>query len=185
MNSQNKKKKRQKLNPEAKFRFTLDHCSKTKDLFAAISLYESSPNPTLPLNNLNSLLYICSNSLSNLETRELTIEFGFKLFDLHRSKNSCIFKPNEATLIAVARLASAKGDGDYAFELSKSVKKDALAPKLRTYGPALFCFSDNGMADKAYEVEEHIKSVGLQLEEPELAASLKKSLESQNISSFI
>ncbi|KAL2511101.1 Proteinaceous RNase P 3 [Abeliophyllum distichum] len=178
MNPCNKKRKKQKLNPEAQFRVTLDHCSKTKDLSAAISLYESSPTPTLSLNNLNSLLYICSNSLSNLETRELAIAFGFKLFDLHRSNNSNIFKPNEATLTALARLAAAKGDGDYAFELAKSVKKYTLAPKLRTYGPALFCFSDSGMADKAYEVEEHMKSVGLQLEEPELAALLKVSVES-------
>ncbi|KAL2505218.1 Proteinaceous RNase P 2 [Abeliophyllum distichum] len=128
MNPCNKKRKKQKLNPEAQFRITLDHCSKTKDLSAAISLYESSPTPILSLNNLNSLLYICSNSLSNLETRELAIAFGFKLFNLHRSNNSNIFKPNEATLTALARLAAAKGDGDYAYELAAS---PSYSPRFR------------------------------------------------------
>lgn len=77
----------------------------------------------------------------------------------------------------MARLAAAKGDGDYAFELAKSVKNYAVAPKLRTYAPALICFCGSGEADKAYEVEEHVKSVGLHLEEPELAALLKVSVE--------
>ncbi|KAG8387511.1 hypothetical protein BUALT_Bualt02G0028700 [Buddleja alternifolia] len=174
MNHHNQRRKKQKLTPESQFRSTLDHCSRTKDLSAAVSLYNSSASPTLTLNNLNSFLYICSNSLSDPETRQLAIDFGFKLFDRHNDGN---FKPNEATLTAVARLAAAKGDGDYAFELAKSVKNYAVAPKLRTFAPALICFCSSGAADKAYEVEEHIKSVGLQLEESELAALLKVSVE--------
>ncbi|KAL0417612.1 UNVERIFIED_CONTAM: Proteinaceous RNase P 2 [Sesamum radiatum] len=170
MNHQNTRRKKQKLTPEAQFRATLDLCSRTKDLSAAVSLYESSASPTLTLNNLNSFLYICSNSLSNPETRDSAINFGFNLFHHHNKEN---FKPNEATLTAMARLAAAKGHGDYAFELAKSVKNYAVAPKLRTYAPALICFCGSGEADKAYEVEEHVKSVGLHLEEPELAALLK------------
>ncbi|KAI3450695.1 hypothetical protein Pfo_007360 [Paulownia fortunei] len=176
MNHHNTRRKKQKLTPEAQFRSTLDHCSKTRNLSAAISLYESSASPTLTLNNLNSFLYICSNSLSDPETRDPAIDFGFKLFHHHNNEN---VKPNEATLTAVARLAAAKGDGDYAFELAKSVKNYAVAPKLRTFVPALICFCGGGAADKAYEVEEHVESVGLQLEEPELAALLKVSVETE------
>lgn len=170
MSHQNTRRKKQKLSPESQFRSTLDRCSKSKDLPAAISLYESATSPTLTLNNLNSFLYICSEALSDPETRQPAIDFGFKLFRSHSNEN---LKPNEATLTAVARLAAANGDGDYAFELAKSVTKHGVAPKLRTFTPALNCFCGAGAADRAYEVEEHVLSVGLQLEEPELAALLK------------
>ncbi|KAK4482692.1 hypothetical protein RD792_009859 [Penstemon davidsonii] len=177
MNHQNRPRKKQKVTPESQFRSALDQCTRTKNLSTAVSLYESSAaaNPTLSLNNLNSLLYICSNSLSDPETRKTAIEFGFRLFQHHQSNEN--FKPNEATLTALSRLAAAKGDGDYAFELAKSVNDYAAAPKLRTFAPALICFCECGAADKAYEVEEHVKSVGLHLEEPELAALLKVSAE--------
>ncbi|KAK6119898.1 hypothetical protein DH2020_046372 [Rehmannia glutinosa] len=181
-NHHNTRRKKQKLTPEAQFRSTLDHCSKTKNLSAAISLYESSASPALTLNNLNSFLYICSESLSDPETREPAIDFGFKLFHHHNSEN---FKPNEATLTAVARLAAAKGDGEYAFELAKSVKNYAVAPKLRTFVPALICFCGAGAADKAYEVEEYVKSVGLHLDEPELAALLKEVVYLHSIDDLI
>lgn len=85
---------------------------------------------------------------------------------------SCNITPNEATVTAVARLAAATDDGDKAFELAKGVGN---CGKLRTYGPALFCFCKMGEADKAYEVEEHMQSLGLQLEEPELVGLLKVS----------
>ncbi|KAL6511028.1 hypothetical protein OROGR_022152 [Orobanche gracilis] len=174
MNRQNARRKKQKLTPEAQFRSTLDHCSRTKDLSAAISLYESSPSQTLSLNNLNSFLYICSESLSNPETLQPSIDFGFRLFQDHKKEN---LKPNEATLTALARLAAAKGDGEYAFELAKSFKNYGVGPKLRTFVPALICFCGGRAADKAYEVEEHVESVGLRLEESELAALLKVSVE--------
>lgn len=78
--------------------------------------------------------------------------------------------PSEATVTAVARLAAAKADGDAAFELARSVGNQG---KLRTYAPALMFFCRNGMADKASEVEKHMVSLGLRLEEPELSALLK------------
>ncbi|KAG6417873.1 hypothetical protein SASPL_120070 [Salvia splendens] len=161
MSNQNTRRKKQKQTPESQFRCTLDQCSKSKDLSAAITLYESSSNPTITLNNLNSLLYICSEALSNSNTRQSAIDFGFKLFRNHSNEN---LKPNEATLTAVARLAAANGDGDYAFDLAKSVMKQCAAPKLRTFTPALNCFCGAGAADKAYEVEEHVVSAGPQME---------------------
>ncbi|KAL3638930.1 hypothetical protein CASFOL_016837 [Castilleja foliolosa] len=176
MNHHNPRRKKQKLTPESQFRSTLDHCTRTKNLSAAISLYESSPSQTLTLNNINSFLYICSESLSDPANLPSAVEFGFKLFHDHNKEN---FKPNEATLTALARLASAKGDGDYAFQLAKSVKNYAAAPKLRTFSPALICYCGGGEADKAYEVEKHVESVGLRLEESELAALLKVSVETE------
>ncbi|KAL6542883.1 hypothetical protein OROHE_010403 [Orobanche hederae] len=172
MDQNRRRKKKQKLNPESQFRADLDQCSRNKDLSGAVTLYSSSPSQTLSLNNLNSLLYICSNSISSEpETRKIAIEFGFKLFHHHQSIEN--FKPNEATLAAVARLAAASGDGDYAFELAKGVE----SPKVRTYAPALVCFCEKGEAEKAYQVEDHVLSVGLHLEESELAALLKVSVE--------
>ncbi|XP_042016355.1 proteinaceous RNase P 2-like [Salvia splendens] len=159
MSNQNTRRKKQKQTPESQFRCTLDQCSKSKDLSAAITLYESSSSPTLTLNNLNSLLYICSEALSNSNTRQSAIDFGFKLFRNHNNEN---LKPNEATLTAVARLAAA--NGDYAFDLAKSVMKQCAAPKLRTFTPALNCFCGVGAADRAYEVEEHVVSAGPQME---------------------
>lgn len=80
--------------------------------------------------------------------------------------------PNEATVTAVARLAAATDDGDKAFELAKGVGN---CGKLRTYGPTLFCYCKMGEADKAYQVEDHMRSIGLQLEEAELVGLLKVS----------
>lgn len=87
--------------------------------------------------------------------------------------------PNEASVTAVARLAAAKGDADYAFELVKGIGQyNNASPRLRTYDPALFCFCEMLDADKAYEVEEHMNGVGVSLEEAELAALLKVSARS-------
>ena len=55
--------------------------------------------------------------------------------------------------------------------------KYELSPRLRTYGPALFWFCSNLEGEKAWAVEEHMVSVGLNPEEPELAALLKVSAE--------
>ena len=85
--------------------------------------------------------------------------------------------PNEASITAIARLAAAKGDGDYAFEMVKKLDDYRVLPRLRTYEPALFCFCQKLEAEKAYEVEEDINKMGLNLEEPQVAALLKLSAE--------
>ncbi|KAL3518515.1 hypothetical protein ACH5RR_021104 [Cinchona calisaya] len=172
-----KNKKKKNLTPEIQFRLNLDQCSKTKDLSTAISLFDSvtgtaAPKIHLSHHHYNSLLYICSNSVNSdndddPSTRNSAIEFGFRVYN-HMISNKV--SPSEATVTAVARLAAAKDDGDAAFELAKSVGNQG---KLRTYAPALFCFCKNELADKASEVEEHMGSLGLRLEEPELVALLK------------
>ncbi|OMO72880.1 Ribonuclease Zc3h12a-like protein [Corchorus capsularis] len=85
--------------------------------------------------------------------------------------------PNEASITSIARLAAAKGDGDYAFEMVKTSGDYQVLPRLRTYEPALFCFCQKLEAQKAYEVEEDINKVGLSFEEPQIAALLKLSAE--------
>lgn len=86
-------------------------------------------------------------------------------------------KPTEATITTMARLAGAKGDGDLAFELVKSIEKYGASPRLRSYNPVLLCYCQNLDADKAYEVENHMVLKGIELEEPEIAALLKVSVE--------
>nr|GMD69534.1 proteinaceous RNase P 2-like [Ipomoea batatas] len=166
------KKKKKIVTPEMQFRLSLDQCSKSKDLAAAISLYDSAQSSIRLTNqHFNSLLYICSNAVSNADTKQAAIEFGLRVYEKMVSGDAA---PNEATVTSVARLAAANNDGEAAFKLAKGVGN---AGRLRTYGPALLCFCRNGDADKAYEVEEHMVSIGLQLEEPELSALLKVSLE--------
>ncbi|XP_075633056.1 proteinaceous RNase P 2-like [Castanea sativa] len=172
-NNRNKKKKKNQT-PEAKFHSDLTLCSKNKDLHAAISLYESATSQRLNQSHFNTLLYLCSNSVTDPSLKPLALTYGFRIYDHMLSLH---IKPNEAAITSAARLAAAKGDGDYAFGLVKSME---IAPRLRTYDPALMCFCENLEAEKAYEVEEHMGKVGVSLEEPELAALLKVSSETGN-----
>uniref|UniRef100_A0A803Q025 ribonuclease P n=1 Tax=Cannabis sativa TaxID=3483 RepID=A0A803Q025_CANSA len=170
------KKKKKNQTPETQFHSDLNLCSKNKDLHGAISLYKSAiaNNTRLNHHNLNALLYLCSNSVTDPSLKALALENGFHIFD---QMSSIGIVPNEATLTAVARLAAAKGDGDYAFGLVKRMGEYNALPRLRTYDPALYCFCEKLEAEKAYEVEEHMCSVGVTAEEPELAALLKVSSE--------
>ncbi|KAJ6403071.1 hypothetical protein OIU84_015064 [Salix udensis] len=112
----------------------------------------------------------------NPSTKDLSLRYGFRVFD-HMVSNG--IKPNEASITAVARLAAAKGDGDYAFDLVKNIGAYNELPRLRTYDPALFCYCENLDSDKAYEVEEHMGRMGVGLEEGEIAALLKVSVETR------
>ncbi|KAM1255693.1 hypothetical protein PS1_030048 [Malus domestica] len=173
------KKIKKKQTPEAQFHSSLTLCSKHKDLPTAISLYESavSQNTRLNHHHFNTLLYLCSNSVADPSIKQLALENGFRMFD-HMLSIGVL--PNEATITAMARLAAAKGDGDYAFGLVKGMEKYKIFPRLRSYDPALFCFCEKLEAEKAYEVEEHMGMVGVSLEEPEIAALLKVSAETGN-----
>lgn len=173
----NKKLKKKNLSPESSFQLNLNSCTKSKDLRGAIALYESALSQNLRVNqqNFNSLLYICSNTVMDLSLKESSIHFGFRIYDdMLTSK----INPNEASITAVARLAAAKGDGDYAFELVKGMRgQTGVQPRLRSYDPALYRFCDNLEADKAYEVEEHLTRAQLNVEESELAALFRVSAE--------
>jgi proteinaceous RNase P len=174
----NKKKPKSNQTPESQFSYNLNFYSKSKDLHSAISLYDTaiSQNTRLNQHNFNTLLYLCSISLNDPSTKDLSLQYGFRVFD-HMVSNG--IKPNEASITAVARLAAAKGDGDYAFDLVKNIGVYNELPRLRTYDPALFCYCEKLEGDKAYEVEEHMRRIGVGLEEGEIAALLKVSVETR------
>ncbi|KAK4773623.1 hypothetical protein SAY87_028642 [Trapa incisa] len=170
-------KKIKNHSPEIAFQLDLNACSKHGDLKGAIALYEkatSSQNLRLNLQHVNSLLYICSNSVSDPSLKESAVQFGFCVYDRLLSSK---IDPNEATITAVARLAAASGEGDRAFALVKSMRDLGVIPRLRTYDPALYWFCNNSEPHKAYEVEKHMAVTGITPEEPELAALLRVSAE--------
>ncbi|KAG9158126.1 hypothetical protein Leryth_000279, partial [Lithospermum erythrorhizon] len=135
--------------------------------------FSSTPPPYL--HHYNSFLYISTTILSDPTSSESTktsaIEFGFKVY-AHMVSSKVV--PNHPFFLSLTNALRRKGDGDTAFELAKGVGKGG---RLRTYGPALFCYCKNGEEEKGYDVEDHMGAVGLQVEEPELAALLKVSME--------
>ncbi|MED6148871.1 hypothetical protein PIB30_057131 [Stylosanthes scabra] len=177
--SMDNKKRKKAQTPEAKFQFELNSCSKSKDLSAAISLYDDAVSAKTRINqhHFNALLYLCSNSVNDASLKDTALHHGFRIFD---HMTSLGINPNEATLTALARLAAAKSDAEHAFELAKAVGNSGSAPRLRTFDPALFGFCELGDSDKAYEVEEYVNSSGVMLEEPQLAALLKVSAKKGN-----
>ncbi|KAA0041248.1 proteinaceous RNase P 2-like [Cucumis melo var. makuwa] len=168
------RKKSKNQSPEVKFQLDLTDCSRRKDLLSAITLCETAVSEKLKFNqqHFNTLLYLCSTAISDPSLKESAVSFGFRVYNLLQSIGVI---PNEATVTAVARLAAAKRDGDSAFELVKTIGKYKVTPRLRTYDPALFCFCESLEVDKAYEVEQHMSSAGVELEEPQISVLLKVS----------
>ncbi|XP_010516492.1 PREDICTED: proteinaceous RNase P 2 [Camelina sativa] len=171
------KKKKVSRNPEANLLFNLNSCSKSKDLSAALALYDAavtSSEVRLNQQHFQTLLYLCSACISDTSLQKLAVDRGFKIFDCMVSSG---ISPNEASITSVARLAAAKGDGDYAFKVVKDFVSvgGVSIPRLRTYAPALLCFCERLEAEKGYEVEEHMAAAGIALEEAEITALLKVS----------
>ncbi|KAI3924841.1 hypothetical protein MKW98_031092 [Papaver atlanticum] len=184
-NPQTKKRKKNPL-PEGQFYYELGTCSKNNDLAGALALYETAVSQSLRLNHnhYNILIYLCSSSLPDLSSPEAgdavenpAIDKGFSIYNQMLEKG---INPTEATITAVSRLAAAKGDSDFAFELVKTMGKYNAVPRLRTCDPALFAFCHKMEAEKAYSVEDHMVSLGINLEESELSALLKVSVETGN-----
>lgn len=78
----------------------------------------------------------------------------------------------------MARIAAQRSDGggDLAFDLVKTMKeKYGAVPKLRTFGPAIFAFCSELEAEKVYDVEDFMISMGISPEEAEVAALLRVS----------
>ncbi|KAL5717084.1 ribonuclease P [Ranunculus cassubicifolius] len=178
--NQLEKRKYRGSNLEGKFLYELGTCSKTNDLSTALSLYDNAVSQKLKLlhNHFDTLLYLCSNALKDPSSKDFGIEKGFYFFHQMLANN---INPTEATIATVARFAQAKGDGDFAFELVKTMGKYNISPRLRTYDPALFAFCENLEAEKAYLVEEHMISNGIQLEELHLGLLLKVSGDVGNV----
>ncbi|XP_020089601.1 proteinaceous RNase P 1, chloroplastic/mitochondrial-like isoform X2 [Ananas comosus] len=98
---------------------------------------------------------------------------GFEIFE-----KMCLDEVpmSEAALTSVARMALSMANGDLAFEIVKHMKELGINPRLRSYGPALVAFCNNGDVDKAFEVEAHMEESGVQPEESELEALLRASV---------
>ncbi|XP_073018264.1 proteinaceous RNase P 1, chloroplastic/mitochondrial-like isoform X1 [Primulina eburnea] len=108
------------------------------------------------------------------DLKRIALQKGFEIFN-----QMCVEKVpmNEAILTSVARMAVSFGDGDRAFDMVKKMKEYGLNPRLRSYGPALTIFCNNGDVEKAFMVEEHMLEHNVNPEEPELEALLKVSVE--------
>ncbi|KAL5052618.1 hypothetical protein RYX36_033300 [Vicia faba] len=107
------------------------------------------------------------------EVKNLALKRGFEVYE-----NMCMNKVemNEAALTSVARMAMAMCDGDMAFEMVKQMKILGLNPRLRSYGPALSTYCNNGEIGKAFNVENHMLEHGVYPEEPELETLLRVSV---------
>ncbi|EEC72897.1 hypothetical protein OsI_06719 [Oryza sativa Indica Group] len=112
------------------------------------------------------------------ELREYARTRGFEIFEKMRSEEEKV-PMNESALTAVARMAMSMGNGDMAFDVVKQMKDQGIAPKLRSYGPALTAFCNSGNVEKAFEVEAHMLESGVRPEEPELETLLKASVAAQ------
>ncbi|KAE9597590.1 putative ribonuclease P [Lupinus albus] len=112
-------------------------------------------------------------TLMSEDVKKYALQRGFEVYE-----NMCLDKVqmNEAALTSVARMAMSMGDGDMAFEMVKQMKNLGISPRLRSYGPALWTFCNNGDIDKAFEVEKNMLENGVYPEEPELEALLRVSI---------
>lgn len=118
-----------------------------------------------------------SNILVDEDFKKYALEMGFKIYEKMCEEK---IPMNEATLTSVARMAMSMNDGDMAFNMVKQMKPLGLNPRLRSYGPALSAFCNNGEIDKAFSVEKHMLEHGVYPEEPELAALLRVSMNASN-----
>ena len=107
------------------------------------------------------------------DVKKYALRRGFEIYE-----SMCLDKVqmNEAALTSVARMAMSMGDGDMAFEMVKQMKIMGINPRLRSYGPALSTYCNNGEIDKAFAVEKHMQEHGVYPEEPELQALLRVSV---------
>lgn len=183
--SNKERKKARRNSAESVLKFKLDMCSKHGKLEEALCLYEEARTNvvSLNLNHYNVMLYLCAREASGdggevNELKELGLKRGFEIFERMVADK---VSPNEPTFTSMARLALARKDPDMAFELVKQMKSVGIPPKLRSYGPALFGFCENGNADMGYEVDAHMNESGVMPEEPELSALLKVSVDRNKV----
>ncbi|KAL0559041.1 hypothetical protein IC582_003630 [Cucumis melo] len=165
--------------PENVLRYKLDMCSKYGQVVKALELYDEarSDGVQLILHHYNVLLYLCS-SPSLLETSGANNLLSVVLsrgLEIYQQMITDKVSPNEATFTSLARIAGAMDDPEMAFSLVKQMEDYHIAPRLRSYGPALFGFCRKLMPEGAYEVDSHMLASAVEPEEPELSALLKLS----------
>ncbi|CAK9270840.1 unnamed protein product [Sphagnum jensenii] len=176
------KVKRRKDSVELDLQHTLEMCSKHANVMQALELYDkvvAEGSMSFDQYCFNVVLYLCSSAATDVivlsnDQKEFCLKRGFQIYEAMKSQG---VPPNEATFTAVARLAVAKGDGDLAFDMVKQMAEAKITPRLRSYSPALYTYCKHKIADKAFEVDEHMRAAGVQPEEAELEALLKLSVE--------
>ncbi|CAL5199919.1 unnamed protein product [Lathyrus oleraceus] len=176
--STKERRKAARESPEGILQKKLNDCSKSGDVLQALHLYDEARKSGVLFNleHYNKLLYLCTVQTSD-GAADLGLQRGFEIFQ--QMLNDKI-KPNEATFTNAARVAAAKEDPEMAFELLRQMKSVEIAPKLRSYGPALYGFCKRGDAAKAYEVDADMIESGVMAEEPELCALLEVSVKTGN-----
>ncbi|KAK7398955.1 hypothetical protein VNO78_10129 [Psophocarpus tetragonolobus] len=151
--------------------------SGARTLNALVSSNEGTNDSYFELNDNGDLNSCDGVLLVSEDVKRYALQRGFEVYE-----NMCVNKVqmNEAALTALARMAMSMGDGDMAFEMVKQMKDLGINPKLRSYGPALSTFCNNGELDKAFSVEKHMLEHGVYPEEPELEALLRLSIGAGN-----
>ncbi|XVF34854.1 hypothetical protein REPUB_Repub18cG0094400 [Reevesia pubescens] len=175
---------------EVKFSKSFDHLNNSFPDKNLIQFSYGSPKPCSQLSESSSYQkkgdedHLDKNDgSSKQEDYEIWVSEGVKKYALLKGfeiyEKMCLdnVPMNEATLTAVARMAMSMGNGDMAFDMVKQMKPLGINPRLRSYGPALSVFCNTGDVDKAFDVEKHMLEHGVQLEEPELEALLRVSVE--------
>ncbi|CAM6027545.1 unnamed protein product [Sphagnum balticum] len=176
------KVKRRKDSVELDLQHTLEMCSKHANVMQALELYDkvvAEGSMSFDQYCFNVVLYLCSSAATDVivlsnDQKEFCLKRGFQIYEAMKLQG---VPPNEATYTAVARLAVAKGDGDLAFDMVKQMAEAKITPRLRSYSPALYTYCKHKIADKAFEVDEHMRAAGVRPEEAELEALLKLSVE--------
>lgn len=177
-NPNGKSKKGKNGTKEQNLTHTLVTCAKSGDVSAALSVFSAALSAGVrpSANNFNSLLHLLSSQASLDPT---LVDSAFNLFDQMLSYN---ISPSESTITSMARIACHKSDGgDLSFNLVKSMNdKFGIKPRLRTYTPCLSFFCEKLQAEKAYEVEEHMGTMGISPEESEISKLLEVSSKTGN-----
>ncbi|KAJ4748613.1 Proteinaceous RNase P 3 [Rhynchospora pubera] len=173
-----KSKKAKNGTKEGNLTHALVTCTKSGDVSAAISALNAAISTGVrpSANNFNSILHLLSSQASLDPT---LVDSAFNLFDQMLSYN---ITPSESTITSMARIACHKSDGgDLSFGLVKSMNdKYGIMPRLRTYTPCLSFFCERLQAEKAYEVEDHMGTMGISPEESEISKLLEVSSKTGN-----
>ena len=103
---------------------------------------------------------------------EVLVRRAQELFDAMASSEGKLAL-NEMCFTALARLAAAAGDPGRALEVVEGMAAAGVAPKLRSFVPALAGFAEAGDAARAFEVDAAIQAQGLELCESEYGRLLQ------------
>ncbi|XP_078169954.1 proteinaceous RNase P 2 [Carex rostrata] len=177
-NPNGKSKKGKNGTKEQQLTHTLITCTKSGDVSGALSVLSAALSAGIrpSANNFNSLLHLLSSQAS---LDPALVDSAFNLFDQMLSYN---ISPSESTITSMARIACHKSDGgDLSFDLVMSMNdKFGIKPRLRTYTPCLSFFCEKLQAEKAYEVEAHMETMGITPEESEISKLLEVSSKTGN-----